>query len=103
MKNLMLLLLLLLLLLAVVLLSGCSNCKIENKHVEVSQYLCANNGGWQHSYITSPFKNMKVQCFDGSLYNVEYQCNLGYFYIEGNTDKNINKKVNSIMGGTEVE
>ena len=98
MKN--LLLLLLLLLLAIVLLSGCSNHKTENRHVEVSQYLCVNNGGWQNLKIF-PFNERDVQCFDGSSYGIRYHSNHQFYYIKGNMNEDINKKINSIMGGTE--
>lgn len=86
-----------LLLLAIVLLSGCSNTySVDPTNVKVSQYLCANNGGWQ--YLTcQKFDRMDIQCFDGSLYRIKRTYNRNYntksFYVEGNMNEDINKKL----------
>lgn len=90
----------LMLLLAIVLLSGCSNTySVDSADVEVSQYLCGNNGEWQKITILSTFNDMNIQCFDGSFYQVVCHYTHGYFYVKNSMDKNINKRVNDIMGG----
>jgi hypothetical protein len=87
-------------------MSGCSESSypIKQKHGEVSQYMCADNGGWNYSNITNERDRMDIFCNDGATYVVGYLYPNGVggvreYNIVGNADEVINKTVDSIMNG----